>query len=127
MNRILDFLTGTDAGALRPALERVPLELNAVLYEDGVTMTHVYFPVSGMISLVTRIGCASVDSATVGSEGMLGLPLFLVEALLRVNASSESAAQPGVCRPLRLFDLVERSPAFSASLKLYTAARLWVT
>jgi CRP-like cAMP-binding protein len=126
VNRILDSLTRADAGSLRPHLELVPLELNAVLCEEGVTMNHVYFPVSGIISLVTRIGRTSVESATVGSEGMLGLALFLgagashCKCIVRIRGEAWRLPATAFC------DLVESSPAFSASLKRYTATRLRV-
>jgi CRP-like cAMP-binding protein len=41
-------------------------------------MPHVYFPLSGVISLVTVMaGGGAAEVATVGSEGMVGLPVFL--------------------------------------------------
>jgi CRP-like cAMP-binding protein len=90
-------------------------------------MTHVYFPVSGMISLVTRIGRASVESATVGSEGMLGLPLFLGAGASQGKWIVRIRGEAWRLSAAAFTDSVERCPAFSASLKRYTAARLWVT
>ncbi len=126
-NRILDSLTQADAVSLRPHLELVPLAANAVLYEEGVTMTYVYFPVSGMISLVTGFGRASVESATVGSEGMLGLALFLGEHAAQGKCIARIRGEAWRLPAAMFTELVERSPAFSASLKRYTAARLSVT
>lgn len=127
VNKVLDSLTPAEATSVLAALELVPLEPSAVLYEDGVLITHVYFPVSGMISLVTTIGSVSVESATVGSEGMLGLPLFLgaggSQCKCFVRIRGEAWRLPAAA----FIDLVNRSPGLNASLKRYTAARLSVT
>ena len=90
-------------------------------------MTHAYFPTSGMISRVERVAPASVESATIGSEGMLGLALFLGESVAaadwRVRIRGEAWRLPA----LSFLDLVERSSLFATTLKRYTSARLLVT
>jgi CRP-like cAMP-binding protein len=49
-----------------------------MVYESGKPIQHVYFPVNGVISMLAEIGEDSpVEVATVGNEGMVGLPLFL--------------------------------------------------
>jgi hypothetical protein len=48
-----------------------------VLVEPGQRSDHLYFPVSCMISLVTLLDDGvSIESATVGNEGMSGLSVF---------------------------------------------------
>ena len=63
---------------LEPRLERVELPLGKVLYESGVTMSHVYFPATAIISLlyVMEDG-ASAEIAVVGREGIVGVALFM--------------------------------------------------
>ena len=70
MNRILDSLSAAEAASVLPQLELVPLNLNAVLSEADVAISHVYFSVTGLISLVTTVDGIGVESAAIGSEGM---------------------------------------------------------
>ena len=62
-----------------------------MLYAQGREITNVYFPVGGMISLVVKMtDAADVEVMTVGSEGVIGIPVILgvtfssMEALCQV-------------------------------------------
>ncbi len=59
-------------------LEYVDMQLGQVLYEPGNTLTHVYFPTTAIVSLlyVMRNG-ESAEIAIVGSEGVVGVALFM--------------------------------------------------
>ncbi len=59
-------------------LQYVDMHLDQVLYEPGDTLTHVYFPVTCIVSLlyVMKNG-ESAEIAVVGSEGVVGVPLFM--------------------------------------------------
>jgi CRP-like cAMP-binding protein len=48
-----------------------------VLYEPGVDVTHVYFPLRGMASMVNEMKDGTVEVGTVGNEGMVGTPMLL--------------------------------------------------
>jgi CRP-like cAMP-binding protein len=51
--------------------------LRDVVFEQGDTIQHVYFPLTGMISLLTVLNDGtSLESLPVGYEGMAGLSLF---------------------------------------------------
>src|SRR3712207_7054018 len=77
-NSILAALPPEEMAALRPHLETVPLALNQLLYETDAPVEHVYFIHRGVASmLATRPADVSVEIATVGPEGMVGLPVFL--------------------------------------------------
>lgn len=77
-NRILAALPYQDYEHLLPALKRVRLDSGAVLYEIGDAMRQAYFPLGGIISLlsITEDG-STIEVAAVGNEGMVGLPLIL--------------------------------------------------
>ncbi|MEO7938858.1 MAG: Crp/Fnr family transcriptional regulator [Burkholderiaceae bacterium] len=54
------------------------LSLGDVLCETGAVTKHVYFPISGYISLVAgKVATARLEVGLVGSEGMLGVQLLL--------------------------------------------------
>jgi CRP-like cAMP-binding protein len=58
--------------------EIVPLELKRILHEPEESASNVYFPLSGVISLLTVLEDGSaVEIATVGSEGMVDFAAYL--------------------------------------------------
>src|SRR5688572_13570133 len=77
-NRLLAALPKRDLLELSPHLESVQLPLGQSLYESGDSLSHVYFPTGGIISLlcVTENG-SSGELAVVGCEGMIGVSLFM--------------------------------------------------
>jgi CRP-like cAMP-binding protein len=59
-------------------MEKVSIAPEQVFYEVDTPITHVWFPVSGVISLaVTMKDDAMVEVATIGNEGLVGLPVAL--------------------------------------------------
>jgi CRP-like cAMP-binding protein len=77
-NRLLSALPDSEYERLLPHLEQVSLTLKQIIYLPNEPIEYVYFPNSGIISLVnlTEDG-GTVEAATVGKEGMVGLPLLL--------------------------------------------------
>ena len=77
-NHLLAALPREDFEAFAPRLERVRMKLGHSLYESGTAMQHVYFPVSGIVSMLyVTLSGASVELAVVGSEGLVGVSLFM--------------------------------------------------
>ena len=72
-NRLLALLAPADRAVLAPDLRAVPLNRGDVLHDSGDIIEHVYFPLSGMISLLTvmRSGEA-IETGIVGHEGIIG-------------------------------------------------------
>jgi CRP-like cAMP-binding protein len=76
-NRLLAALKPEDYNRLVPYLEPVTFELKKLLYEPNADITHVYFPTSGMVSMVNEMRDGTVEVGTVGNEGMVGTPILL--------------------------------------------------
>lgn len=77
-NRILDALPRKDYDRLLPALSPVSLELKRVLLEPGKAIDTVYFPVGTIVSLLTTMDDGSaVEVASIGNEGIVGVPVSL--------------------------------------------------
>ncbi len=76
-NHLLASLQADSMARLCPHLKSVYLPFGEVLYEPGLKMHQVYFPVDSIISLlyVTNDG-ASTEISVVGNEGVLGVPLL---------------------------------------------------
>jgi CRP-like cAMP-binding protein len=77
-NALIAGLSAAERERLAKDLERVPLTLGQVLYESGQTMSHAYFPIDCIVSLlyVMKNG-ESAEIAVVGNEGMIGIALFM--------------------------------------------------
>lgn len=77
-NQILAALPAQEYARLLPNLDFLQLSLGKVLYEAGEQMTHLYFPVAGIISMlyVMQSG-ASAEIAITGNEGLVGVSLFM--------------------------------------------------
>ena len=77
-NALLAALSAAECERLAADLELVPLALGQVLYEAGQTMSHAYFPLDCIVSLlyVMKNG-ESAEIAVVGNEGMIGIALFM--------------------------------------------------
>ena len=97
-NRLLGSLPKSSHRFLYPLLERVPLIYNESIYEAGDVINHVYFPESGIISLLASVSKrSSIEVGMVGDEGMAGSTIFL-----GVNTSSTSAVVQGSGFALRM-------------------------
>jgi CRP-like cAMP-binding protein len=72
-NRLLDSLAPADRALLDPHLKAATIRARELLYEAQDDISQVYFPYSGMISILamTEDGEA-IETAAVGSEGTIG-------------------------------------------------------
>jgi CRP-like cAMP-binding protein len=77
-NILLGALPAAEYDRLAPNLEPVRLPRPEVLDRPNEVIEHVYFPTSGLASIVAiGEGGESVDTAMIGREGMTGLAVFL--------------------------------------------------
>jgi CRP-like cAMP-binding protein len=124
-NRLLLALSDNELVRLEAQLERVTLELKQVLFDVDQPIAYVYFPENGVVSVVSVMADGTaVETATVGHEGMVGLPLF--------HGSDRTSAQafsqiPGVA--LRMTadafrEEIGRNGALSQMLHRYSQALL---
>ena len=92
-NRILRQLSASERERLAGAGQRVELSLGEVLQEQGEEITRIYFPLSGVVSMLAVLSTGqATEVATIGREGFAGLPVFLGERI----ASTRSQVQvPG--------------------------------
>ena len=77
-NHLLAALPAADYERLLPDLELVPLPLGWAVYEAGGKLGYVYFPTTGIVSLlyVMQDG-ASAEIAVTGNDGLVGIALFM--------------------------------------------------
>src|SRR6478735_3742185 len=77
-NHLLADLPAKVWNRLKPSLEHVNLNFADRLYDEGDVFSDVYFPETGIVSLLSAVDQKStIEVAMVGSEGMVALPVFL--------------------------------------------------
>jgi len=109
-NRLLSALSRELQIRLLPRMEKVSLAVRQLLFEADAPISHVYFPLSGAMSLILPLGGGeTVEIATVGNEGMVGVPVFLGTERSPMRAVCQVAGQA-----LRM-----RSESFRGSLAEY--------
>jgi len=94
-NRLLDLLSPEALDRLRPHLSAETLPLSLTLQERGKPVHSVFFPTSGMISIVAMMrDGAAVAVGIAGREGMLGVQavlgddISLNEAMVQIPGSA---------------------------------------
>ncbi len=77
-NRLLARLPPEEYKRLLSRMQVVPLPLKHVLYEARSPIDHAYFPNRGVVSALTVMEDGrAIEVATIGNEGMVGLPLLV--------------------------------------------------
>jgi CRP-like cAMP-binding protein len=121
-NRILTALPSSLREELFTFVRTVTLPVKTVLFEPGVPIEALYFPVDGVISLVTPLhDGAIVEVATIGNEGIVGVPLVPLSGLA-VRAISQVAGHSLRMEATAFVSLFERSNAFRTLVDKYTQA-----
>ncbi len=109
-NRLLAALPEKAFEHLFLNLEWVPMPLGHVLYESGMQMQHVYFPIDCIVSLLyVMADGASAEIAVVGNEGIVGVALFMGGETMPSRAVVQSAGYAYRLHAQLLKDIVERA------------------
>lgn len=92
-NLLLSCLPAAARERLSSKLSPMFLKVKTVLFEPTGPVDAVYFPLDGVVSLVTRLQSgAIIEVATVGNEGVVGVPAVLGGSL-GVRAISQVAGR----------------------------------
>lgn len=129
MNLLMHALATEERARLDPHFERVELKLKQTLTEPERPITHIYFPVNSVVSIIqTMSDGSSVESGIIGREGMVGLQAWLGQT----NASVRSFVQgPGrayrIKREIFVREVVKTNSPWNAILANYIDAYLTLT
>lgn len=86
-NYLLSELYALEFDRLIPHLEAVLLTRDEILFYPNSKMEYAYFPTTAIVSVKSILNDGSmVEIASVGNEGMLGIPIFLGGGLSRSRA-----------------------------------------
>jgi CRP-like cAMP-binding protein len=120
-NRLLSALSRDLQILLLPRMEKLSLTMRQVLYEPDARIEHVYFPLSGVLSLVIALKAGdSVEVGTVGNEGMVGTPAFLGADRSPNRVLSQVAGQSLRMRLEHFRQSLDEHPKFADIVKRYT-------
>jgi len=120
-NRLLASLSANEWARSLKHFEPFRLERGEVLIEAGERFSHVYFPETGIVSMVATFESGSMaETATIGPEGVvsvravLGGKTSLNRKIVQVSGNSYRIE-------VRAFERLQReAPAFRAQLLAYT-------
>lgn len=77
-NTLLAALPDDDYQQLLAKSETVTLTCGEILYQSGERIKHVYFPEDSIVSLLAQVkNNRSLETALIGFEGMVGVPIVL--------------------------------------------------
>lgn len=97
-NRLLAALPAKEYERLLPKLNQIPLIYSENIYEPGEVVRYVYFPTSGIISLLAVVEKHStLEVGIVGNEGVVGLSVFF-----GVETSNSRALVQGTGAAMRM-------------------------
>lgn len=86
-NHLLAALPLGERDRILSFLEPVSLSSGQVLYEPDQVIDYAYFPLSAVVSLLNLMeGGTRIETATVGNEGMVGVPLALGTTQMTMRA-----------------------------------------
>ena len=122
-NRILAALPPGEVEIVQPHLERLPLPTRHGLYDLNCPIEHVYFVDRGIASLMAPMTDAPpVEIATVGSEGMVGIPLLLGADRMASRAFMQVGGAGVRIEAENFRRLIELCPVLNRLLLRYTLA-----
>jgi CRP-like cAMP-binding protein len=120
-NHLLASLDDQTLADVVACAEHVRLPERALVYEAGEPITHVDFPVSGLVSIVaiSREG-STIAVGPVGCDGMVGLPVFLDGDTDPLEACVQVGPMQAVRVPAPAFrGLAEHHPDLQRVLRRY--------
>jgi CRP-like cAMP-binding protein len=124
-NAILARLPASELDHLAPHLEVVEVDLRQTVYAAGGPITHVYFPLDSVFSVVAAADEGVViEVATMGREAMVGLPLFLGAATSPHAAFCQIPGSAVRLRAPHLKEALRRDGHLHAALNRLTQATM---
>src|SRR6185369_13272622 len=119
-NRILAALPQEQFARLVPHLSTVRLERDEVVYITGDQIRYVYFPINGLMSLLSTTEAGStVEVAMVGNEGIIGLPVILKNRMIPYEVTVQTETEAYRIKAEDLQEEFEKGEALHELILLY--------
>ena len=122
-NHLLAALSDEEFSPLESWLELISLPRGEVLARPGEPIEHAYFPTSGMVSIVALMSKGlGAEVATVGNEGMIGLPIYLGAASSPFHLMAQLSGQSLRIPARQLEKVLVPGARLTALLRTYSQA-----
>ena len=116
-NQLLASLSAKSFAALEPHLKIIELPFARILAEAGSKVERVYFPHSGVISLVVELSIGDmIETAMVGRDGVLNAAAALDGKVTLNKSIVQLAGVAAVLTVDRLSDFCDENPRFRSLL-----------
>jgi CRP-like cAMP-binding protein len=116
-NNVLAGLPAADMRSLLPHLRSIELPQGMVLFEAGQSITRVFFPHAGVVSLVVELASGEmIEAAMIGREGVVGGLAALDSNISIGRAIVQIAGAASVVDVDHVRKLAARSTAFRTTL-----------
>jgi CRP-like cAMP-binding protein len=124
-NLILAAISPEEYESVRAHLTTHPLRMRETLQEAGDPPDFVYFPTSGIISLLTVMeNGMMIEFATVGREGTTGVPVFLGMGDSNMALVSQVPGEALRMTSIQFRDQIARNRSFAAAMLNYSGVML---
>lgn len=119
-NKILGALSAKELEQLAPKLKPLKFKVEETFHQPLDPIRDVYFPASGIISLITLLEDGmSVEVAVVGSEGVVGISTVMGAESSTNEALTQSDGDAVKIRATDLREHFDQSPALREALLQY--------
>ncbi len=122
-NQWLANLSLSDIDRLKPHLSHVVFDRGLTLYDAGQDVDQVYFPLEGVVSMMTVLkGGVMVETAVIGREGMVGVTCGPMNGRANSRAVTQTDGS-ALCMDIERFtQALAQSAEMRQALSRYTEA-----
>ena len=114
-------LDASDRARLEPHLHERPFARGEILYDAGADVDEVWFPVRGVVSLMTLLSeDHMVETAAVGREGLIGVTCGPMNARAASRAVSQIEGAAMLCPGDVFAEALDRSESMRLALSKFT-------
>lgn len=121
-NLLLRALPPESANRLAEDLVIIDTPSRAELYGPGDMVNRIYFPLDSVISMTAPVGATQGEVATVGHEGMIGLPTVFGTEMANMRFFVQIGGRTAVMTAERLSELLNADEALRTIMLRYAHA-----